>query len=208
MTSCQWSRSAVSSSSSDGEHDRGVVGNQLHDGAEALDRQDVGDVRPLVALLGRRQLGELAVLGVELGGGGDLDSLGLGQRALGEGGEPAKRLDLVPEELDAHGALLGRRIDVEDAAAGGELAAVVDLLDALVAAGDETFQRLAQVELLPDGELEAVRPQLGVRNALHQRDRARDHDRRLAGAPSASSSASSAAIRSPTRCGGGASWDS
>ena len=72
MTSCQWSRERRLELLLGGEHDRGLLGNQLEERAEAVDRQDVRDVRPLVALLGRRQLGELAVLGVELRGGSDL----------------------------------------------------------------------------------------------------------------------------------------
>ena len=101
-----------------------------------------------LALLGGRHLGELPVLGVELGGGRDLDALRVLQRALREGGEPAQRLDLVAEQLDAHGPLLGRRVDVEDAAAHGELAALDDLLLALVAARDQPLERLVEVELL------------------------------------------------------------
>ena len=72
----------------------------------------------------RRQLGQFAVLGVELGGRRQLDPLGLAQRALGEGREPAQRVDLVAEQLDPHRPLLGRRVDVENAAADGELAAL------------------------------------------------------------------------------------
>ena len=73
------------------------------------------------------------MLGVELGGRRQLDPLGVAERALGEGREPAHRLDLVAEELDPHRPLLGRREDVEDAAADRELAALLDLLDPLVA---------------------------------------------------------------------------
>ena len=71
------------------------------------------------------------------------------QRALREGGEPAQRFDLVAEQLDPHRPLLGRRVDVEDPAAHGELAALGDLLLALVAARDQALERLVEVELLP-----------------------------------------------------------
>ncbi len=82
-------------------------------------------------------LGQLAVLGAELGGRRDLHALGLLERALGEGGEPGQALDLDVEQLAADRALLGGRVDVEDVAADGELAALLDLVDALVAAGHE-----------------------------------------------------------------------
>ena len=77
------------------------------------------------------------MLGGQLGGGRDLDDVGLAERALGEGGEPAQRLDLVVEQVDADGALLRGGVDVEQAAADGELAAVLDLVVALVAGRDE-----------------------------------------------------------------------
>jgi hypothetical protein len=66
----------------------------------------------------------------------------------GEGGEPAERFDLDVEEVDADGAVLGRRVDVEQAAADRELAAVLDLVDALVAGGDEVAADLVEVEEL------------------------------------------------------------
>ena len=91
-------------------------------------------------------LGELAVLGAQLRGGLDLDPLGLLERALRERREPGEALDLDVEQLAADGALLGRRIDVEDVAADRELAALLDLVDALVAAGDELVERLREVE--------------------------------------------------------------
>ena len=59
-----------------GEDDGGVVGDQVERRAEVVERQQLGQVRELLALLGRlqrRQLGQLAVLGVELGGRGQLD---------------------------------------------------------------------------------------------------------------------------------------
>ena len=139
------------------------------------------------------------MLGVELGRGRQLDPLGVAQRALGEGREPAHRLDLVAEQLDPHRALLGRREDVEDAAADGELAALLDLLDPLVAGGDEVAGDRAEVDLLAAGEREAGGAQRGVGNRLGQRRGAGDDDRVARSARSASR----ASIRSPTRCGGG-----
>ena len=80
--------------------------------------------------------------------------------------EPAQRLDLDVEHVDADGALLGRRVDVEQAAADRELAAVLDLVDALVAGGDELLGGLVEVEQVADAQHEAVRAQLRVRDLL------------------------------------------
>ena len=129
------------------------------------------------ALLERGDLGQLAVLGRELGGGRDLDGVGVAERALGERREPAQRLDLVVEQVDADGALLGGRVDVEQAAADGELAAVLDLVDALVAGGDEVGGGLVEVEQLADAQREAVRAQRRVGDLLAQRDGGDDDDR-------------------------------
>ena len=109
----------------------------------------------------------------------DLDPLGLAERALGEGREPAQRLDPDVEQLDAAGAVLGRREDVEDLAADRELAAVVDLVDPLVARGDEVGGALVEVEQLADLENEAVRTELGVGDLLGQCDRGDDDDGRF-----------------------------
>ena len=131
-------------------------------------------------LLGRRDLGQLAVLGRQLGGGRDLDLVGLAEAALGEGGEPAQRVDLDVEEVDADGALLGGGVDVEQAAADGELAALLDLVDALVAGRDEVVGGLVEVEQVALAQGEAVRAQLGVGDLLGQRDGGDDHHRLLA----------------------------
>jgi hypothetical protein len=119
-----------------GDHDRGPFIDQLEERSEAIGRKELGE-RPLRALLGgvgKRRLGEQAVVGVDLGGRGELDPLGLPERALRERREPADRLDLVPEQLDPRRLILGRGKDVEDAAADRELTAVFDLLDSLLAA--------------------------------------------------------------------------
>jgi hypothetical protein len=119
------------------------------------------------------------VLGVELGGGGKLDPLGVAERALGEGREPADRLDLVAEQLDPRRALLGGAEDVEDAAADGELGTLLDLLDALVARGRETGDDLVEVDLLAGGDRQARRAQGGVGHRLGQRRCGGDDDRVL-----------------------------
>ena len=165
-----------------GEDHRRLLGHEVERGAEVLQRQNLGGARRLLPFFGRlhrRQLGQLAVLGVELGGGRQLDPLGVAERALGEGREPAHRLDLVAEELDPHGALLGRRIDVEDAAADGELAALLDLLDPLVAGGDQLARGGVELDFAARLEREAGGAQRGVRHRLGERGGAGDHNRVL-----------------------------
>ena len=131
-----------------------------------------GDVLPVVAerpgdLLGRgdrdqRPLGHqvergeevrrvdlIPVLGRQLGRRGQLHPLGVAERALGEDREPAQRLDLVAEQLDPDRPLLGRRVDVEDPAADGELAALLDLVDPLVAGVGEQHGDVLEVDLSP-----------------------------------------------------------
>ena len=91
------------------------------------------------------------------------------ERALRERREGPHRLDLDVEELDAHRALGGRAEDVEQAAADRELAAVLDLRDALVAHLDERLRALVEVEQLADGERERVRAKRRVGDLLRQR---------------------------------------
>ena len=72
QTSCQWSVSAGSISSS-AATSTGRVGDEVEHRVEVADGQQLGDVRALVGVLQRGDLGQLAVLGGELGGGRDLD---------------------------------------------------------------------------------------------------------------------------------------
>ena len=64
-------------------------------------------------------------------------------------------------------------------AADGELPAVVDLVDALVAGGHELLADLVEVEQVADADGEGVRAQRRVGHLLAQRDRADHDDRRL-----------------------------
>ena len=151
------------------DRDERVVGHELEQLLELVDRQHVGDVGTLRGLGRGGDLGQLAVLGGELGGRRDLHALGLLERALGEGGEPGQALDLDVEQLAANRALLGGGVDVEDVAADGELAALLDLVDALVAAGDELRRDLVEVEQAALLDREAVRAQRGVGDLLGER---------------------------------------
>ena len=164
-----------------GDQHRRLFADQLEQRVEAVDGEQLGDVGPVGGLLHRGDLGQLSVLGRELGGGRDLDALGVAQRALGEGGEPAQRLDLVAEQVDADGPVLGGGKEVEQAAADGELAAVLDLVDALVAGRDELERRLVEVDQVADAQHEPVRAHRALGDLLRESDRG-DDDHRCAGA--------------------------
>ena len=163
-----------------GDQHVGVGAGHFQPGVKAVHGEQIGDVGAVRGVLERGDLGQLAMLGRELGGGRHLDHLGVPEGALGEGREPAQRLDLVSEQIDPHRPVLGGREQVEQAAADRELAAVLDLVNALVAGGDEILGALVEIDQLPDAQLEAVGPHLRVGNLLRQRDRA-DHDHRRHG---------------------------
>ena len=91
--------------------------------------------------------------------------------------ERADRLDLVAEELDAERLAAGRREDVDQAAADGELAAVVDALDALVAGERERLGDAVDAELEAGAQLERLR---AARRAAAAAPRARARTRRRA----------------------------
>ena len=159
-----------------GDEDVGL-GGEVQERAEAVDGEQLGDVGALV--LQRGDLGDLAMLGGELGRRGDLHRVGVPQRPLREGREPAQRLDLDVEQVDADRPVLRCRVDVEDAAAHRELTAVLDLVDALVAGRDEIARDLVEIDEVADAQRHRARAQLGVRDLLAQRDRGHDDDRRL-----------------------------
>ena len=149
-------------------HER-VVRHEVEQLAEAVHGQDVGHVGAVVLVARRRDLGQLAVLGRQLGGRRDLHPLGLLERALREGGEPGEPLDLDVEQLAAHRALLGGRVHVEDVAADRELAAVLHLLHPLVAARHELVGGLVEVDEAALLDLEPARAQRRVRHLLRER---------------------------------------
>ena len=150
------------------------------------------------------------MLGGELGRRRDLDRLDVAERALGERRELAQRLDLDVEQVDAHRAVVGRRVDVEQLAADRELAAVLDLVDALVAHRDELLRRSRRGRA---GRPCAIVKPCGRSSGSGTFSLSATAETTTTGgsswpSSSASSSASSAATRRPTRCGGGARCDS
>ena len=124
------------------------------------------------------------------------------QRALRERREGADRLDLVAEELDPERLAAGGREDVDDAAADGELAALLGLLDALVAGERERLGEAVDAGLVADADRDrrrAARRRAAARSASASADAKTRPPR---------ASTSSARARSPTRCGGGSRPDS
>ena len=158
---------------------------QVEQRAEALDGQQIGDVRSsaaaIAAVVPAGEFGEHdrieAMLGGELGGRRDLHLVNVAEGALGEGGEPAQGFDLQIEHVDAHGAVLRRGIHVQQAAAHRELTPLLHLLSAFVAGGDELFSALIEIQQLADAQGEGVRAKDRVGHLLGEGDGADDDDR-------------------------------
>ena len=93
------------------------------------------------------------------------------ERALGEGRERAHLLDLVAVELDAERLAAGGREDVDEAAADGELAALLGALDPLVAGEREVLGEAVEAGLAADLEPDRLRPLRRRRHALGERGR-------------------------------------
>jgi hypothetical protein len=134
-----------------------------------------GDQRPL----GRRLVvvvpGQLDAIGVGPALRGRIDDRvrhGM-ERALREGREGADALDLVAEELDAQRLASGRREDVDEPAAHGELAALVGTLDACVAGQRERFREAVDARLGADLQPDRLRPLALGRQPLRERGRGR-----------------------------------
>ncbi len=80
----------------------------------------------------------------------EVDCLEAPARGLGHRVEAADRLDLVPEQLDAHRISATRRPGVDQPAAVRELADPRHLDARLVATGDEALEQRALPDSLPD----------------------------------------------------------
>ena len=87
----------------------------------------------------------------------DGDALGFAERALREGREGADALDLVPEELDPERLAAGAREDVDEPAAHGDLAALLDPLDPLVPGERELLGERLDPRLVAARELDRSR---------------------------------------------------
>ncbi len=104
----------------------------------AVERRDevVRDGRRLVVVAEAR----LLQVGAALGCGVDDGAVHVVQRTLGERRERAHRFDLVAEELDPQRLAPRRREDVDQSAADGELAPLLDAVDPLVAGEGEALR--------------------------------------------------------------------
>ena len=126
-------------------------------GASSSSSTSVGSTRSAAAL-GRRV---------------DRHLVDVSERALRERRERADPLDLVAEELDPDGLAAGRREDVDEPAANGELSALLDPLDPLVPGERERLGEQLEPRLLAAGDADRRRPRLGRRQRLGQRERRR-----------------------------------
>src|SRR5450755_1582401 len=120
-----------------GDDHGGVGRREVEEGAEVLER---GDLSQLAVLLG------------ELRCRRHLDQLRVSERALGEGREPAQRLDLIAEQVDPDGAVLGGGVEVEQATADRELTTVLDLVDTLIPGRDEVPRGLVEIKQIAGAE--------------------------------------------------------
>ena len=88
----------------------------------------------------------------------------------------ADLVDLVAEELHAQRVLLGRREDVDDAAADGELAALLDQVDAGVRRTGEPAYDVLELDLLARRQLDRLEVGQTLDLRLEHRADRRDHD--------------------------------
>ena len=143
-----------------------AVDERRRQGLHALDgdalgdlEQHVGDAGQLLGEGGRPlpdRVGEQ-----DLAAGRRPEHLGGLERALVGDLEPPDLVDRVPEELHAQRVLLGRREDVEDAAADGELPPSLHEVGADVGRGGERLGDLGQLPLVTDPQpdrLEVAEP--------------------------------------------------
>jgi hypothetical protein len=89
--------------------------------------------------------------------------------------EPADRLDRVAEEVEADGRLLAWRIEVDQTAADGEVAHLVDQVGAAEAVAQQALGELLQRMVLARPHVERGGGEvLGPRQAAEERPRGRD----------------------------------
>ena len=88
------------------------------------------------------------------------------ERALGERRERPHGLDLVAEQLDAERVAARGREDIDDPAADGELPALLDALDPLVAGERQMLGNPVDARLRADPQLQPLRPVLVRRHRL------------------------------------------
>ena len=140
------------------------------DGRDQVARVDdpcVGVVLPAVRPL------RVDALAAPLGGGVDPRVGDRVQGPLGEGREGPHLLDLVPEQLHPQRLPPGRGEHVDDPSPDGELTALVDAVDALVARARERLGQSVEARLLADREADGLGAVGERRHPLRERRRRR-----------------------------------
>ena len=115
----------------------------------------------------------LAQVGPPLDRGIDDGAVDRMERPLGEGRERSHLLDLVAVELDPERLAAGGREDVDEAAADGELAALLGALDPLVAGERQLLREAVETGLAADREPHRLGALRGGRHPLGERRRRR-----------------------------------
>ncbi len=128
--------------------------------------RDLGRHGLAPVVLAERRLGQV---GPALGGRVDHRPVDRMQRPLGERRERPHLLDLVAVELDSERLPAGGREDIDDAAADGELAALLGAVDALVAGERQRLCEPVEARLVSDLEANGLRPPGCGRDALGER---------------------------------------
>ena len=149
--------SEISSSPSSDQTRRTSSGCQTKSGARpSTGTRSSGTSNERLALLvvGERRLEQVCEA---LGRRVDDGAVDRVEGALRERRERAHLLDLVAEELDPERLAAGRREDVDEAAADGELAALLRALDALVARERELLGEALEAGLAADLEPHRLR---------------------------------------------------
>ena len=124
----------------------------------------------------RLEAGDLVLLHRELAGRQQADRVDLVDRALGLGIEGAQGLDLIVEQVDPVGQLAAHGEQVDQGATHGELAMLVDRVDAAVAAGFQARAHLFDVDRLAHIQHQAAAQQEAGRGQAVQGGGDRHHE--------------------------------
>ena len=140
-----------------------------HEIGRAIDRRyEIGRRRRCRALLVVAEV-VLDEVRAALGGGINGGLVGSGKRTLGERREGAHLLDLVAEEVDANGLPTGGGEHVHDPAPDGELAPLVDAVDALVAGEGQVLREAVDARLVSRPQRERHGARLERREPVRER---------------------------------------
>ena len=129
----------------------------------------------VAANLAEQLAGAGARLGAGLASEAELEAIKRLQRTLGGRIEAAQALDIVAEELDAHGGVVAGRPEVDDAAANGVVGGLHDERRALVAGRFERGDHAVAAD--PFAALHARAADPGGQRGLGDRIGVGDHDR-------------------------------